>query len=91
MPAARIPRTQPARAPASKQIWVTRWLANGCLRTQRLEQPVVGDQRVAFRVAADADADERVREPRELLEQVAGVGVDARRRVGVAADHEDLA
>ena len=61
------------------------------LAQERLEQPVVRDERVTLGVAADADAHERVGEPRELLEQLAGVGVLARRRVGVAADHERLA
>ena len=60
------------------------------LAAQRLEQLVVGDQRVALRVAADTDARERMREAGELVEQVAGVLVRAGGRRRVAADDERL-
>ena len=67
------------------------WLAKGCLRSSASSSCSSVDQRVALRVPADADAREGMGDPGELLQQVAGVGVVARRRVGVAADHEHLA
>ena len=91
MPASRRERIHRTRAPGVEAELGDDVVGVRLLAAQRLEQPLVGDQRVAFGVAADADARERMVEGRELLEQVGRGGVAAGGRRRVAADDERLA
>ena len=60
------------------------------LALQGVEKARIRYQRVTLRVATDAGPRQGMRHGRELVQQIAGVGVAARRRRGVAAHHERL-
>ena len=91
VPRRRTSAIQAAMVAASKQSWLTMWVAIARLGEHRPDRLLVADQVVALRVAGDPDRLELGPARPHRLEQLRRAGELAGRLRGVAGEHEQLA